>query len=344
MRGAAVCLICSLGTVTAQNAPFRVQSKVVQVPVSVTDKDGRNVDGLTAGDFTVLDDGVPQKVTVDDFFSGLAPISLAIAVQTSGISTPALAKIRRIGSMIQPLVIGERGEAALVTFDSEIKWLQDFTSDDGKIQDAVKKLQASWANEARMIDAIAAVADHMKERQGRKVLLLISESRDRGSATKFQRAMEAVERQGIEVFGAHYSAYATGLIAKTKDQPEVPPQPTSGDPEDWPPSPPGVNYGAIAMELARLAKVKPIQVLTRSTGGSDYPFLKGSGIENAIEKLGTEVHSQYILSFPQRDDTPGIHQIDVSIPNHSELRIRSRRTYWVGESQEPGPASRHSAK
>ncbi len=330
---------------TAQNVPFRVQTEVVQVPISVADKNGRKVDGLMAGDFIVLDNGVRQVVTVDDFFSGLAPISLAIAIQTSGISTPAMAKIRRIGSMIQPLVIGQRGEAAVVTFDSEIKWLQDFTSDDDKIRDAVKKLQPSWADQARMIDAIAAVADRMKERQGRKVLLLISESRDRGSETRFPQAMEAVERQGIEVFGTHYSAYATGLIAKTKDQPDVPPQPTSGDPQDWADdSPPGLNLMAMAMELGRLGKTKPIEVLTRATGGSDYPFLKGRGIENAIEKLGAEVHSQYILSFPQRVDAPGIHQIEVSIPDRNDLRIRSRRTYWVGDTQEPGEAAGTAAK
>jgi hypothetical protein len=90
--------------VTAQNVPFRVQTKVVLVPVSVTDKNGRYVDGLTARDFNVRDDGALQQITVDDFSTGLAPISLVIAIQTSGISMPALAKIRKIGGMIQPLV------------------------------------------------------------------------------------------------------------------------------------------------------------------------------------------------------------------------------------------------
>jgi hypothetical protein len=68
-------------------------------------------------------------------------------------------------------------------------------------------------NQARMLDAIVQVADRMQERKGRKVVLLISESRDRGSETTFQQAVEAVERQGIEVFAATYSAYATSLIA-----------------------------------------------------------------------------------------------------------------------------------
>src|SRR5579863_3195793 len=330
----AICVLSCLGGIAAQNVPFRVQTKVVQVPVSVTDKNGRNVDGLTARDFKLLDDGVPQEVTADDFFTGLAPISLAIAVQTSGISTPALIKIRRIGSMIRPLVIGQLGEAAVVTFDSEVKWLQDFTSDEDKIRDAVKKLQPAWADQARMLDAIAAVAERMSQRQGRKVLLLISESRDRGSETKFPQAVEAVARQGIEVFGAHYSAYATSLIAKPKDLPDEPPQPTSGDPEDWPESPPGVNFLAMIFELARLGKTKPLQVLTRATGASDYTFRKERGIENAIEKLGEEVHSQYILSFPQRNSAGGTHQIEVSVLNHTDLRIRSRRTYWVDLNSE----------
>jgi VWFA-related protein len=329
MRRFGICVICGLGGMAAQNVPFRVQTKVVQVPVSVADKHGRNVEGLTARDFRVLDDGVPQEITVDDFGTGLPPISLAIAVQTSGISTPALTKIRRIGSMIQPLVLGQRGEAALVTFDSEIRWMQDFTPDDSKIRDAITKLQPSWAGEARMLDAIAAVTDRMKERQGRKVLLLISETRDRGSATGFRKAMEAVERQGIEVFGAHYSAYATSLIAKPKDLPKEPPQPTSGDPADWAPSSPGIDYLKIGLELARLGKTKPIQMLTRATGGSDYPFLKERGIENSIEKLGVEVHNQYILSFPQRGNASGLHQIEVSVPDHGDLQIRSRRTYWA---------------
>jgi len=330
----AICVLSCLGGIAAQNVPFRVQTKVVQVPVSVTDKNGRNLDGLTAHDFTVLDNGAPQEVTADDFSTGLSPISLALAIQTSGISTPALTKIRRIGSMIQPLIIGQGGEAAIVTFDSEVKWLQDFTSDEDKIWDAVKNLKPAWAGQARMLEAIAAVADRMRQRQGRKVLLLISESRDRGSAIGFPKAMEAAERQGIEVFGAHYSAYGTSLIANPRDLPDEPPRPTSGDPEDWPESPPGVNFLAMIAELARLGKTKPLQVLTRATGASDYTFRKERGIENAIEKLGEEVHSQYILSFPQRNSAGGTHQIEVSVLNHTDLRIRSRRTYWVDLNSE----------
>jgi len=210
-----------------------------------------------------------------------------------------------------------------------INWMQDFTSDDDKIRYAVKNLKPGSMGEARMLDAIVEVADRMQQRKGRKMLVLISETRDRGSETKFQQAMEAVERQGIQVFAAHYSAYATSFMAKPKDLPELPPAPDSDDPEDPPNPPPTVDFLAMIFEAARLGKTNAVQALTQVTGGSDYPFAKERGIENAIEKLGGEVHNQYILSFPQRKKAAGMHRIDVLVPNHTDLLIRSRRTYWA---------------
>jgi VWFA-related protein len=295
---------------TSRPQTFRAQTKVVQVPVIVIGKDGRNVDDLTAADFRVLDNGVPQQVTMDDFISGLAPLSVAIGIQSSGTSRLALAKIRQVGSMIQPLVTGTRGQAAVVTFDKEITWIQDFTRASGKISGAVKSVKPGEAGGARMFDTIAQVADRMRPRPGRRVLLLISEDRDRGSETKFQQAMEAVEREGIQVFGAHYSSYAMSWISK---------------PEDFPDQ--GELNEIFFAQLARLATSNPIRAMALATGGSDFPFLRERGIEDAIQRLGSEVHSQYILSFPQRVDAAGLHKIDVLVPNRADLKIRSRRVY-----------------
>jgi VWFA-related protein len=310
-------VLCCLCVMTAQERQFRTQTKVVQVPVVVTGKDGRNINDLTAQDFRVLDNGVAQQVTMDDFISGLAPLSLAIAIQSSGTSKLALAKIRQVGNMIQPLVTGTKGQAAVVTFDKEITWVQDFTRESRKISDAVKSLKAGPAAGARMFDTIMQVADRMRQRPGRRVLLLISEARDQGSETKFQQALETVEREGIEVFGAHYSSYAMSWISK---------------PEDFPQQ--GELNEMFFAQLARLATTNHVQALALATGGSDFPFLREHGIEDAIQKLGVEVHSQYILSFPQRGDAAdlhpgGLHQIDVTLPNRPELRIRSRRVYWA---------------
>jgi VWFA-related protein len=219
--------------------------------------------------------------------------------------------------MIQPLVTGTKGQAAVVTFDKEIKWLQDFTRESAKISNAVKGLKAAPAEGARMFDAIMQVAERMQKRPGRRVLLLISESRDQGSETRLQQALQVVEREGIEVFGAHYSSNAMSWISK---------------PEDFPQQN-ELNEMFFA-QLERLATSNPVQALALATGGADSAFLKERGIEDAIQKLGAEVHSQYILSFPQRgsaagSDAEALHQIEVSVPNRPDLRIRSRRVYWA---------------
>lgn len=280
----------------------------------VTDKNGKNIDGLRARDFTVLDNGVPQEVTLDDFSTGLPSISLVVAVQSSATSQLALADIRRIGGMVQPLVTGERGEVAVVAFDRDIHWLQDFTRNEDKIQTAIRSVKSGSSSGARIFDTIGQAADRVKERKGRKMLLLISQSNDSGSTSKFQDAVEAVEREGIEVFAAHYSSYAMSWIARSEDFPEKP-----------------ILDQMFFTELARIGSINHVKALALATGGSDYSFARLHGIENAIGQLGTEVHSQYILSFPQHEDTPGAHQIEVSIPERGDLRIRSRHAYSVSQ-------------
>lgn len=308
-----VCALVCCVAVAQPPAPFRSETRVVQVPVTVTDANGHNVDGLKASDFSVLDDGAMQAFTLDTFGTGMAPISLVIAIQGSGISSPAMAKIRRIGGMIQPLVIGHRGEAAVVTFDNQIRWHQDFTSDADKLQASVKSLTTGTQMQARMFDAIVDAAARMKDRKGRKVILLISETRDRGSEARLSTALEAVEREGVEVFAAPYSAYSTAWLAKPEDLP--------------PPSAP--NYLTVFAELFRLAKTNDTQALTQATGGSEYPFLRERALEKAVEKLGAEVHSQYILSFPPVAGKKGMHQIEVSVPNRIGLHLRSRQAWWA---------------
>jgi len=66
------------------------------VPVMVTDAKGRSVAGLEDGDFLVLDNGRAQKIIVDSIDTGVAPIALVIAVQSSGISAAVIEKYARL--------------------------------------------------------------------------------------------------------------------------------------------------------------------------------------------------------------------------------------------------------
>src|SRR6266567_1244833 len=128
MRLTAV-LVCLLASIQAQDPTFRATVPTVLVPATVTDKKAHYINGLSADDFIVLDNGAPQTVRVDAADATTIPISIVFAVQADDVAATAILKIRKVGSTIQPLVTGERGHAAVLTYGEKPELIQDFTSD-----------------------------------------------------------------------------------------------------------------------------------------------------------------------------------------------------------------------
>jgi VWFA-related protein len=327
----------------AQEPRFDVQSRLVLAPVTVTDPKGRLVDGLEAADFAVLDNGRPQKIAVDTFATGVAPLALVIAVQSAGISVPVLEKVRKIGAMIQPLITGERGCAALMSFAEEVRWLQDCTNNEDALSKAFSALRPGADMSARMLDASYEAIRNLRQRpKSRRVLLLISESKDRGSETDLRSVLEEAQTADVAVYAATYSAFRTAFTTKSSAMtepkpPKVPSRPSeatgtatgeppSGNRPALPPTEQRVDLLGGFGELIRLGKTNTTRVLTAQTGGAVFPFTRQKGLESVIERLGVELHSQYVLSFVPDDPTPGYHALEVRM-NGPDLRVRARPGY-----------------
>jgi VWFA-related protein len=330
MRYVSACLFAL--SALAQDSSFDVESRLVLVPVSVTDAKGRTVESLEAKDFIVRDNGKPQAATVDTFATGVAPIALVIAVQTSGISLPVIKKVQKIGSMIQPIVTGDRGCAALLGFAERMQWYQECTNDGDALERAFRQLQPGDEKSGRMIDAVIQAVEHLRKRPNvRRVLLLISESRDRGSETNLEEAVIAAQTAGVAVYAATYSAYKTAFTVKPN---ESAPSPTHRqiDPDrDRLPLPPPEHradlIGSIG-ELARLGKVKTTEVLIQGTGGAAFPFTRLKSLEESIQKLAGDLHTQYVLSFTPDNPAAGYHRLEVEVSGSREYRVRARPGYW----------------
>src|ERR1039458_9651341 len=199
----------------AQDSRFNVRSRLVLVPVTISDSNGRPVDGLEAADFRLLDNRWGRKITVDTIATGVAPIALVIAVQSAGISTPVLEKVRKIGVMIQPLVTGERGCAGVLSFSEKVAWLQDCTNNADAIQRALYRLKPGEHKQAVMLDAVNSAIEHLAKRpNARRVLLLISESRDRGSETDLKADRKSAQSADVTIYALTYSAMKTAFTTK----------------------------------------------------------------------------------------------------------------------------------
>ena len=301
----------------APEAEIRADVPLVLAPVTVTDKKGNFIDGLTADDFRLTDDGSARKIRLDTSDTVVAPVSLVVLIQSSGISAPELARIARVGGLIKPLVAGERGQAAVATYDREVRTVEGFTPDSTRIQTAFEHLRSLGNRDAHLLDAVVEGVKMLETRPpgNRRTMLILGESRDRGSKTKLNDAIERAQRAGVVIYFGSYSVQASTFASS---------------PQDAPPLPGDANYTVAIGEVIRLGKTNTAGALTRSPGGRHLSFLRQSALEDTISRVGAEVHSQYLLSFvPVENKNAGFHSIQVAVPSHPEAVIRVRPGYWA---------------
>ena len=300
-----------------QQKPIRAGARLVVVPASVTDKRGRPIDGLAPSDFILLDDGKQRAVQVDTDDSSLAPISLVMLIQTSDTSLSALAKIRKVGSMIQDAVVGANGESAVVTFDNQVRLVHGFTSNADEIARSFQELKPADNGSGRMIDAVDESL-RLLARRGkatRSIVVIVGESRDRGSEMKLDDLLAKMRNTGVTVYSLTYSAYLTPFTAKADEY--VPPS--------------GGGILTAITETARLAKQNTVKTLVGESGGYSLSFQTKSKLENDLIQLSSEIHRRYYLSFaPQSGEAPGYHRLELQIRGRTDVVIRSRLSYSAG--------------
>ncbi len=313
----------------AQDTTFRTTVPLIVAPASVTDRHGKPVYGLTAADFELLDNGTPRMVQVSVADDGLAPVAVVLAIQTTDISLSAIGKIRKVGALIQSAVVGEGGEAAVLTFDQDVTLVQDFTREDNDLARVFRDLKPSESEAGRMINAVSRAIDMLSRRPGprRASIVIIGESKDRGSTMKLSGLLAKAQHSGVTVYGISYSAYLTPFTTRAEDY-----QPPAG----------GGLIKAIG-ELARNAKANTVEALTDATGGRRFGFATEGKLENDLIGLGTDLHARYWLSFrpdfeeqretgttPEDDSSaPRFHQLQLRVRDHPDAVVRMRSGYWA---------------
>ncbi len=306
----------------AQGPTLKATVPLVVAPTTVTDKAGHHVLGLTAADLLLLDNNVPRQIQVDELTS---PIALVVAIQSTQQAWAALDKIKKVGAMIEPLVAGDRGEAAVLWYNQAVAVAQTFTSDPETLASVFQRCKADGSG-GSAIEAVSKALDLLAERKdSRKVIIVIGESKDRGSKTPLEQVITRAQRDNVSIYFITYSRFLTPFTARWTEvcdshgnncQPRAP---------EWG----DTNLLTVFSEMRALAKTNIAEVFTKYTGGRRVSFLKQKGLEQVIESLGEEIHNQYLLSFtPPPADTVEFHQIRVSVRSRPDLVVRTRAGYW----------------
>jgi len=344
-------------------AKISARVTLVNTPVTVHDANGAMLHDLDENDFVITDNGVPQKIT--HFDVGGDPISLVILVETSSRVDSFLPQLRKTGILLSEQVMGPDAEAAVIGFDDSLKTLQGFTRSHDAIEAAFSGLKSGESGIC-LLDAMSAGVEMLSGRRkptqetpmpGRRVLLIISEALDTGSDARLGEVLRRAQLENVTIFSVGLSTTRAELQAKPRQNGPVPitPPGTFGMPP-----PPGTvqtptteaNQQNAGIDLIELTKVlvehtksaatkHSLEVGAVATGGGYYSTYKGRSIESAIDEIGGELHSQYMISYEPKSRTAdaqdfGYHQISVSLvaDKASGKKITTRPGYYI-----PAPGS-----
>ena len=326
---------------------FRTGVTEIVVPLTVHDRDGNLVNGLQPREFHLTDNGKEQNISVDATYH---PISLAIVIQANGAVDAILPQVKKIGSLLESFVVGDQGEVAVAAFDHRFLLKQDFTTDLPKISEALKKITAGSSTSA-VIDAMDQGVRLLRNRPAnrRRIMLVIAETRDQGSEGKMRTTLLDAQFANVIVYTVNMSRMIATLTNKPYPAPGglagMPPA-TYSMPSNVPATPttvlqkgvlPGTNADVVPLLVEIFKDVKaifvdnPAEKMTKATGGQEFSFVKQKGLEDAIAKLGSELHSQYMINYsPNNKDEGGWHDIKVTLPGRPELKVvRARPGYWM---------------
>jgi len=322
----------------AQDSTFKSQTQLVVVPVTVADKNGNRVWDLKESDFVLLDNTHERKITVEPWGTYESRVSLVVVVETSFLSDAALVRIRKMASMLSDIT-GENGEIAVITADSGVHSLLDFTTEWEPLRDAIAKLHPSTDRAGHILDGLSAgvvLLEHRPQNR-RRIILLLCEGHDRGSHSHPMDVLTFAEKENVIIYTVNYSPFLTPFTVK-----DPPTDPTSPNNPTKAPSTVAMNstidIAPITLdaapgfeEVARSFKFNIGKTLANYTGGRELGFATDGRLEKDLASLTAEVHSQYQISFaPPEDKTPIYHQIEVQVKNRPDLMVHARPGYWVG--------------
>lgn len=326
-----------------------VRSTLVLVPALVKTKGGDVVFALSADDFILTDDGVEQKLRLEDDTDS-QPLALVVVVETGGSGVRRLDEYRNLGPILDAVVGNVPHRIAVVAFDSTPGLVQKFTPDVDQAARTIGNLDEGDGR-AAILDGIGFAVKLLRKQppQYRRAILLISETLDNGSHMKLDDALRAIGDTNTAIYSIGFSSSRSRVANETSKLSSADPGPEHGcfsrDPDD-----PNVDltvsrsaqYANCFAELLpplRLAKIAGIlatnglrrnvpKTVARLTGGEYFAFKDARTLDRALLTISNHIPNRYVLSFQPLSPHPGLHAIELKLKDRPNLVVEARSAYW----------------
>ena len=237
----------TLPSTASENSVISTRASLVLVPALVRTGSGQLVYTLTANDFTVTDDGVEQRVALDED-TGDQPLALVFVVETGRAGAHRLNSYSKLGPMLDAVVGSVPHKVAVVGFDSAPRLVQDFTPGVDVAADAMSGLRPGNGGDA-ILDSLGFAVNLLRKQPPiyRRGILLISETLDHGSQMTLEDSLRAISDTNTAIYSMGFSTTKADMQRETgKFNSDKTPAPTGGCMTKGPRPDPNADSGADA--------------------------------------------------------------------------------------------------
>ena len=304
----------ALPSTDSSQTVLHATTNVVLVPTLVEKDHGEVIYGLKPSDFELTDNGVPQKLHVEEEMD-TAPVALVVAVEQGRMAGLEFDKIAKLGPLLDLFLGDGKSEAALVGFDSQPHLVRDFTQSEGDLTDDLRHFEPGDGGDG-ILDTINYAVDILQTqpKEYRRVLLLISEPREHGrSHITPEKLVQRIGLTNVLVLSLTFSPSRAEFLHDVKD---------SGDQRTM------SLMSTLLMVTQALKKNIPKEIALMS-GGEYAPFTRDKGFEDRVDEMSKHVRNRYMLSFTPTDLSPGLHTLHVRLTQDYGAHVVARENYWA---------------
>ncbi|MCS7157089.1 MAG: VWA domain-containing protein [Blastocatellia bacterium] len=269
-------------------AAVTLETTEVVVPVTVRDRYGRLIRGLSRYDFTLYEDGVRQEIT--DFTVGTVPVNVVLLIDISGSVATEINDIR-LAALAFLNALGPKDRVAIIRFNHKVEEVLDWETDKLRLQRALFQLPA--VGNTAFYKALYVAANKLKAVEGRRAILLFTDGVDTydGPDQKtFDEALEAVRRAEAIVYVISKTKAIRAFLKGERSPFILRPL----DPNDF--------YVRLYLQVLDQAEEQLI-ALAEKTGGRIYFPLEQSELKEAYAQIAEELSTQYILRYMPKNTT-----------------------------------------
>ena len=347
---------------TSSAPTFSTRSTLVLVPALVRDKAGKLIFTLTADDFTLTDDGIPQKLRLEQDTGG-EPLALVVDIEGGGVGARELDKYRALAPMLESVIGAVPHQVAVVGFDSSPVLVQDFTPDIDKAASAVQALIAddSGDDKAAILDSIGFSVDLLRKQppQYRRAILLLCETLDRGSQLKFEDAVRAISDTNTAIYSIGFSTGKSRGRARVYKDPGRPrsrprrrmhgPRPRRRPRRPATTSRCRPTTASVCSRLrcawprshsspyAMACSSNVPETIAKLTGGEYFKLTDAKSLERDLHTISNHIPNRYILSFQPQSPHAGFHSLSLQAPGYKGVVVSARDGYWADTDAPPAP-------